>query len=108
MRVQQIRDLIMTVDENARHYDATAEIQDRKNFTVWMEYEAITFYADDGEAEQGWRFEVNRFTTEEYDPMAEQLRELLANSEGVTLNSYRVQYNQQVGYIRHIYDCEGC
>lgn len=108
MTVKSIRDLIMTVDEDARHYDATAEIQERKDFTVWMEYEAITFYADDGEAEQGWRFEVNRFTTTEYDPTADKLRELLANSEGVTLNSYRVQYNQQVGYIRHIYDCEGC
>ena len=27
MTVKGIRDLIMTVDENARHYDATAEMQ---------------------------------------------------------------------------------
>ena len=107
MNVQQIRDLIMTVDDSARHYDATAEIQARKDFTVWMEYEAITFYADDGEAEQGWRFEVNRFTKTEYDPMAESLYRLLANADGVTLNSYQIQYSQQAGYIRHIFDCEG-
>lgn len=107
MTVQDIRDLIMQVDENAKHYDATKEIEARRDFTVWMEYQAITFYADDGEEEQGWRFEVNRFTKEEYDPIAEALRELLANTDGVTLEDYRVQYSHEYGYIRHIFDCTG-
>lgn len=107
MTVQDIRDIIMLADESAKHYDATAEIQERKNFTVWMEYEAMPLKADDEEAEQGWLFEVNRFTKEEYDPMAERLRAVLANTDGVTINTYRVEYNQQAGYIRHIFDCRG-
>lgn len=107
MTVKKIRDIIMLADENAKHYDATAEIQARKNFTVWMEYEALPLKADDEEAEEGWRFEVNRFTREEYDPMAERLRQVLAGSNGVTITTYRVEYNAQVGYIRHIFDCTG-
>ena len=108
MTVQDIRDLLMTVDENAKHYDATADIKEHRDFTVWMEYEAITFYADDGEAETGWLFEVNRFTQQEYDEIADQLHRLLANDEHVTLNYHRVEYSQEAGYIRHIFDCRGC
>lgn len=108
MIVTEIRDLILTVDSQAKHYDATAEIAARKDFTVWMEYERIPFFADDGAAEMGWRFEVNRFTRTEYDPVAEALEQLLYNTDGVTCSSYRVEYSQQAGYIRHIFDCEGC
>lgn len=107
MTVENIRDVIMLADENAKHYDATAEIEARKDFTVWMEYEAVTLKADDEEAEGGWMFEVNRFTKVEYDPVAEALRSVLAAADGVTINSYRVQYSQQAGYIRHIFDCRG-
>jgi hypothetical protein len=39
--------------------------------------------------------------------MAQQLRQVLASAGGVTITTYRVEYNAQVGYIRHIFDCTG-
>lgn len=107
MTVREIRDLITSVDSKAKHYDCTDDVDKRRDFTVWMEYEAIIATADDVEAEAGWRFEVNRFTKQEYDPMAEALRDALQNTPGVTIRSYRVQYSQGARYIRHIFDCEG-
>lgn len=102
MTVQEIRDVILTADPDARHYEAAL---DGSDFTVWMEYERIGLMADDGYAEPGWRFEVDRYTKTEYDPIAEALEDVLTNTPGVT-SRHRVQYNQQTGYIRHVYDCE--
>lgn len=102
MTVMEIRDVILQADPDAQHYEAAL---DGRDFTVWMEYERIGLRADDEYAEAGWRFEVDRYTKQEFDPIAELLEEVLDAADGVTW-THRVQYNQQTGYIRHIYDCE--
>lgn len=103
MTTQEIEQLLFTIDPEARHYECAL---DGSNFTVWMEYERIVFYADDGSAELGWRFEVDRYTKDEDDPIAEAIEQLLMAAENVTVKPRRVQFNQQTGYIRHIFDCE--
>lgn len=103
MDVQGIRDLILSVDSEARHYEAAL---DGSNFTVWMEYERILFFADDDSVEKGWKFEIDRYTKDEYDPIADALETMLLSTDGITSSPRRVQYNQETGYIRHIFDCE--
>lgn len=106
MTVQEIRDVIQQADPDAWHYDATAAMQERLDFTVWMEYQRTGLEADDALAECGWRFEVDRYTKTDYDPMAEAIEAALRQADNIILRDYRVMYDVGTGYIRHVFDCE--
>lgn len=103
MNVQQIQAILAAIDPDIHHYECAT---DGSNFTVWMEYERIILYADDGGAEMGWHFEVDRYTKDEYDPVVEALELALMAHDSITVKPQRVQYDQTSGYIRHIFDCE--
>ena len=103
MTVQEIQDILAEIDPEIHHYECAT---DGSDFTVWMEYERIVLYADDGGAEMGWHFEVDRYTKTEYDPVVEALENLLMAHDRITVKPRRVQYDQQSGYARHIFDCE--
>lgn len=105
MTVKQLAEIILSADPDAKHYDATAAANAGRDFTVWMEYERIGLDADDGYAEKGWRFEVDRYTKTEFDPVADDIEDVLSTTDGVTCG-HRVQYNAQTGYIRHIFEGE--
>lgn len=103
MTVRDIRDLVVTADPQARHYDSH---KDGSDFTVWMEYKRLGLPGDDTHGD-GWKFEVDRYTKEEFDPIAELIEKTLTDAEGVAF-TYMVDYEQDTGYIRHLFDCEGC
>lgn len=103
MTVQEIQRILVAIDPDVHHYDCAT---DGSNFTVWMEYERIVLHADDGGAELGWKFEVDRFTKDEYDPVVELLEQALLTHDSITLMNHTVQYDQTSGYIRHMLDCE--
>lgn len=103
MTKNEIQALLVTIDPDLKHYEVAT---DGRNFTVWMEYERIVFYADDGSAEKGWKVEINRFTKDEDDPIPDRLEELLEADGRILVKPRRVQYDQRSGYIRHIFDCE--
>lgn len=103
MTVQDIAAIILEADPNAEHYKATATGQD---FTVWMEYERIGLMADDEYCEPGWKFEIDRYTKTELDPIADKLERVLTDAPGVTW-THRVMYDIETEYIRHVFDCEG-
>ena len=105
MTLQRLSAIITSADPEAKHYDATAGAGSGRNFTVWMEYERIGLDADDGYAEMGWRFEVDRYTKTEYDPVADAIETVLINADGITC-THRVQYDARSGYIRHIFEGE--
>lgn len=102
MKLRQIQQLIAGVDPQARHYENT---KDGSDYTVWMEYQRTGLSADD-EGEEGWKFEVNRFTKQEYDPVAEALENALKADPRIAF-TYNVDYEQETGYIRHLFDCVG-
>lgn len=101
MTVQQIRDVVLKADPNAKHYYYA---KDGGSFTVWAEYRRLPFAADDL-ANKGWAFQVDRYTKVEYDPVAEAIERALDEAE--IAYSYQVEYDQETGYIRHLFDCEG-
>lgn len=103
MTVQRIQDILAQIDPDIHHYECA---DDGSNFTVWMEYERLILDADDEGAELGWKFEVDRYTKDEYDPIAEQLEAALMAHTSITVKPQRVQYDQASGYIRHQFDCE--
>jgi len=103
---KDIRDVISIGDPDAKHYDATAALQNHRDFTVWMEYQRTGLEADDRLAESGWRFEVDRYTRTEYDPVAEALEGALRNADSIIVHDYRVMFDMDTKYIRHVFDCE--
>lgn len=103
MTVQEIAGIIVQADPDAQHYKAE---MDTEAFTVWMEYERIGLMADDEYAEPGWKFEIDRYTKTEFDPIVEKLEQVLTEAPGVTW-THRVMYDIDTGYIRHVFDCEG-
>lgn len=103
MTAQDIQAVLVAIDPQLHHYDCAT---DGSNFTVWMEYERIILFADDGGAENGWKIEVDRFTKDEYDPVVEQLEQALMANQRIVMKAHTVQYDQMTGYIRHIFDCE--
>lgn len=103
MKVKDIRDLVQKADPEAKHYTS---VKDGGSFTVWMEYERIGLMADDLRG-PGWKFQIDRYTKVEYDPVAEEIERILTETEGVTF-TYMVEYEQDTKYIRHLFDCEGC
>lgn len=102
MTVKQIAALVGSVDPYARHY---YNPHDGTDYTKWQEYQRIGQAGDDHWGD-GWKFQIDRYTKQEYDPTAEAIETALKNAEGVAYN-YLVDYEQDSGYIHHIFDCEG-
>lgn len=102
MTVREIQALVASVDPAARHYRNT---KDGSNYTVWMEYMRTGLTGDDVH-DTGWQFEVDRYTKQEYDPVAEAMETALKEDPRVAF-TYNVEYEQDTGYIRHMFDCVG-
>lgn len=105
MTVQEIKDLLVSVDPDVQRYD-----HDRAgsgdDYTVWQEIQPIGLYGD-GQEEGTIRFQVDRFTREEDEATAAQLLAALEGQDDIAVE-YRVDYEKDTGYVHHIYVCEGC
>lgn len=102
MTLAYIRDMVASVDPAAKRYYSPVE---GDAFTVWAEYRELDLMADDVAAE-AWAFEIDRYTKSADDPIAIALRERLRSEPGITYR-YEISYDEERGYIRHIFDCEG-
>lgn len=102
MTVKDIEALVGSVDPQSRHY---YNPHDGTNYTRWMEYKQIGEAADDTYG-TGWKFQIDRYTKQEYDPIAADLEKALKEKVGVAYR-YMVDFEQDSGYIHHIFDCEG-
>jgi len=100
MTVKQIQEMVLRADPKAKHYYSTSE----GDFTVWQEYMRLP-YAGDNIADKGWKFQIDRYTRQEYDPIAEAIEQVL--NEELVGYTYQVEYDEATGYIRHLFDCEG-
>lgn len=104
MTIQEIKNLLTGVDPDAQRYE-----HDRAGtgdaYTVWAESTPVGFYGD-GQEQGSIRFQVDRFTKEEDEAMAESIRRVLEDTDYITVD-YRVDYEKDTGWIHHIFDCEG-
>lgn len=101
MTVRDIQQMIVQADPEAKHYYTS---KDGRDFTVWQEYERLPFAANDI-MDAGWKFQIDRYTKQEYDPIAEAIERVL--NENLIAYRYQVEYDPESGYIRHLFDCEG-
>lgn len=102
MTVQEIKDFIVQIDPEARHYQAGKPTE---SFTIWMEFEKIGPSADNHYI-PGWRFVIDRLTKVEDDPIAKAFEDALDESDFISYE-YTVRSNLQTGYINHHFECEG-
>lgn len=102
MTLSEIQALVVSVDPTAGHYDSAHK---GRAFTRWMEYRQLDRTADDAHAE-AWAFQIDRFAKSEGDAVAEAFRAALDADPRVSYR-YEVSYEDDTGYIHHIFDCEG-
>jgi hypothetical protein len=101
MTVEEIRDLMIEADPDAQHYYS---LRTETDYTVWAEYER-TPYSANNRADKGWKFQVDRFTRQEFDPIAKLLEKVM--DEAYISYSHQVAYDPETGYVHHLFDCEG-
>lgn len=102
MTVEDIKNLVVSVAPEAKHYHSPKE---GDSFTVWGEYERAGQGADDRH-DFGWLFEIDHYTRDEDDPIPAEIEQALIDHPGVSY-TYRVGYDPKYDYIRHVFDCEG-
>lgn len=103
MTLDDIRTLVISVDPNAGHYESAYRGGD--SYTVWYEVQRAGLMADNKRPCKSWRFQIDRFTKDENDPIAAQLEAALEACPFVSYD-YLVDYERDTGYIHHIFDCE--
>ena len=103
MTLQEIKKVLLKGDPDIQHYTSRKKTAD---YTVWKEYRQMGITGGDHH-EEGWCFQVDRFTRKERDPVTENIRRALEAEPAIAF-SHEVDYEQDTGYIHHIFDCEGC
>lgn len=101
MSVEDIRDVIIKADPKAQHYYSQ---KTEKDYTVWAEYER-TPYSANNRSDKGWKFQIDRFTRQEFDPISTALEQVM--DENYISYSHQVAYDPETGYVHHLFDCEG-
>lgn len=98
--LEKFKKLLLTADPKATRYTS----KQQGNYTVWAEYEPITLRGDDTTAERAWKVQIDRFTKTADDPVAAAITAMLDNNE-ISYTGPLMDYEQDTGYIHHIWDC---
>jgi hypothetical protein len=100
MTLLEFRDLLLSADPQASHYTSTLT----PNYTVWHEYGEKPLMADNAAIETVHKIQIDRFTKIEFDPLADAITQLLKTNE--IAHEHLTDFEQDTGYIHHIWDCE--
>ena len=103
MTLDEIRALVVSVDPSAGHYESAH--RPGHSYTVWQEIQRSGLRADNGMPCKSWRFQIDRYTRREDDPVPGRLEAALDADPRVAY-SYLVDYEPDTQYIHHIFDCE--
>ena len=104
MTISEIKTFLVSVDSTIERYESSK--RDTDEYTVWYEVNPGTAFAD-GKHQDVIKFQVDRFTKTEDDGIAAALKTALDARDDIAFD-YLVDYEQDTGYIHHIFDCEGC
>ena len=104
MTLADIKTLLTSVDSGVRHYYSMGT---GEAYTCWEETQRLPLVGDDYHCEIGWRFYVHRFTKDEDDTTASALWTALDQHPAIAVQ-HTVTFEQDTGYIHHIFACECC
>lgn len=103
MTLEQIKTLLVTADPNIRHYFS---MQTGDAYSYWEETRRLGMTANNRH-NGGWRFYVHRYTKTENDATAQAIFNALDADPRTTVIWTNGGYDQESGYIHHIFECEG-
>lgn len=103
MTLEDIRELVAAIDPLASRYESANNT--RESYTVWNETRMLGLMREDRH-EPAWAFQIHYFTKRENDTMANAIFAALEADYRVAFE-YLQEYEQDTGYIHHIYSCEG-
>jgi hypothetical protein len=101
MTLDEFVALIVTVDSSVRHFGSRKQ----GNYTVWAEYDTNSLKADDKTVERALKVQIDRFTKTENDSIAAEITAMLDTND-IAYSGPLVDYEQDTGYIHHIWSCE--
>jgi len=101
MQLSEFKALLLTADSTAQKHKSTLT----GNYTVWKAYERIGVNSDNRLSDSGWKVQVDRFTTIDPDPVVALIDASMSGSDEIAVN-YLIDYEQDTGYIHHIWDLE--
>lgn len=102
MTLDQFKALLKTADPKLDKYQGGGA----QNYTVWHPYRRTGLSADGELVETVWRIQVDRFTMSDNDPVVDAIDTVLLGSDDICVADYQIDYEQDTGYIHHIWDCE--
>ena len=105
MTKAEIKVLLITADPNIKHYFSMSNAE---AYSYWEETRRLPFMADDvhNSADQAWRFYVHRYTRTEDDAIAQAIFNAL-DADPRTTVIWTTDFDNESGYIHHIFECEG-
>ncbi len=103
MTTDEIMEIVLAADPNASRYFSE---ETGKPYTCWHEFSRDPLWGDDDVAEDGWRFQVDRFSVIEDDPVAGRIWQVLRQNKRVSV-FYTILFEKESGYIHHVFTCRG-
>ena len=103
MTLEAFVELLLAVDPEAVRYDRIG--QDKENYTVFCDYREDMLCADDEPAETVLHVQVDRYTKDEQDSIAEALKALFEETAEISC-TYEKDFDPVARVIRHLFDCE--
>lgn len=105
MTLNDIRDMLVSVDPDIKHYFSAAE---GEAYSYWEETQRIPFVGNDRypSGDEAWRFYVHRYTKTSGDQIALAFFETL-DEDVRTAVRWTIDFENDTGYIHHIFECEG-
>lgn len=102
MTLEEFGAMLATVDPSTRHFASGV----RGAYTTWAEYGRTGAHGD-GVDVGGWKVQVERYTTSEYDEIARKLYDKLQSLPNVAVD-YLIDSETEGESltIRHLFDCE--
>jgi hypothetical protein len=102
MTIPEIRALLVSVDPHIGMYDS--EHREGEAYTRWEPVRRLETISDDMH-EEAWSFQVDRFTKDDEDGIADALFAALDSDDRIGVE-HLIDYEADTGYIHHIFDCE--
>lgn len=103
MTLDGMIELIRSIDQNARRYDAIGQKGDQ--YTVYSDYMQSALFADNQVCETIEHVQVDYFTRNDDDPVAAAFREAFDSHDEIFC-AYDKDFDAEGRYIRHIFNCQ--
>ncbi|MEG0766084.1 MAG: hypothetical protein RR482_00065 [Clostridia bacterium] len=92
---------LTAIDPAAKHYHHAGT---KGAYTIWREYGRLPAFSDN-QNKGGWKIQIDRYTKVEDDTVASAIAMAIDESDLIACQ-HEVDYDDESGYIRHIFDCE--